>query len=154
MDFGDRFYLGKKFAPPNGPMTGTSDEDLFPYLDENTGNWNKLPDDVYEVSIKAPMGVVFEENKPGLSAGLYVAEIVEDMNAAKSGELFVGDKLIACTAIKVMGAKWERFLVDTTKLDFETCMSALQSNKAQFGAKDIIMHVKREPVAAASASAP
>ena len=50
----------------------------------------------YEVRIKKPLGLVLEEDKTGK---IFVAEILEDSNAARAGLINVGDQLLATSAM-------------------------------------------------------
>lgn len=81
-----------------------------------------LPKGVYEVALPRPLGIAFEEVTPG--CGVLVDYVVEDGNAAASGKIEPGDVLIAVTACKVFGARYERKLLPAKRLDFDTIMYA------------------------------
>lgn len=102
----------------------------------------QLPKGVYEVSLKKPLGIVFEEfdNKPGV----YVKELVEGGNAEKkAGSIQVDDVLIGITAVKVVGAKYERRLIPARKFDFDTMVGAIGSNEERFSCYDVVLMFER-----------
>ena len=69
---------------------------------------------------------------------------MEDSNAANSvAGIQVGDELVATTGVVVRGAKFERQLVPTQNLDFDTIMSAITSNEPKFGCEDVVLQLKR-----------
>jgi hypothetical protein len=80
-----------------------------------------LPKGVYEVKLNGPLGIVFEEIEQG--KGLFVKDLVEGGNAANQGTVELDDVLIGLTAVKVVGAKFERRLLPTWKFDFDTMVS-------------------------------
>ena len=51
------------------------------------------------VSLKSPLGIIFEEVEPGEKSGVVVASLVQGGNADKDGRILVGDKLIAVSAV-------------------------------------------------------
>ena len=97
----------------------------------------QFPPGVYEVGLTKPLGIVFEELNAG--QGVYVKELVEDGLAARQGRIQPGDVLIAVTAVKVIGAKWERRMLPARKFDFDTVVGAIQSNDFKFGCDDVIL---------------
>jgi hypothetical protein len=101
----------------------------------------QLPTGVYEVSLKKPLGIVFEEfdNKPGV----FVKELVESGNAKKSGMVQTNDVLIGITAVKVVGAKYERRLIPARKFDFDTMVGAIGSNEERFSCTDVVLMLER-----------
>ncbi|CAD7700041.1 unnamed protein product, partial [Ostreobium quekettii] len=50
----------------------------------------------YQVLLSKPLGIVLEEAN---SSGIYVAEVVEGGNAARSGQISVGDQLISTSGV-------------------------------------------------------
>ena len=84
------------------------------------------------------LGLVLEEKKEG---GIYVGEIVEDGNAAKTGLVNVGDELIATSGVVFnsttdyggvsvkSGEETVRLPVRTER--FDTVMAAIASNPSQ-----------------------
>eukprot|EP00968_Pinguiococcus_pyrenoidosus_P021503 scaffold2808_cov255-Pinguiococcus_pyrenoidosus.AAC.20 len=60
----------------------------------------------------------------------------------------VGDVLLACTGVKVVGAKYERPLVQADILDWDTIMSAIASNEEKYASEPRIA----EPPARAGCS--
>jgi hypothetical protein len=115
MEFGDSFYSGAE-AP--------------------------LPDGTYEVALKKPLGINFEENAyPKL--GVTVIGLVPDGNAERSGTIAVGDYLVGVTAIKFNGAKWERQMFNCKKWDFDTVVDAIMSNEEKFYCEDVILQFER-----------
>ena len=111
---------------------------------ETFGEPVPMNDGVYEVILKRPLGLVFEEVVPDLPKGVRVCEVLEGGNAANCGTpIGVGDELVAATGVKIQGAKWERQLVGTQTLDFDTIMSCIGSNEERWGCKDVVLHLKR-----------
>jgi hypothetical protein len=100
-----------------------------------------LPAGVREVSLTKPLGIVFEEIDTG--RGLYVQDLVEDGNAARSGQVQVNDVLVGMTATKVVGAKFERRLIPARKFDFDTMVGAVQSNAGRWGCSDVVLLLER-----------
>ena len=101
------------------------------------------------VRLRRPLGIVFEEVVPGEAQGVVVADLVENSNAWKDGRVCVGDKLLKCSAVIFGGqsslvtvgtgsqfTNWERELVPCTKMDFDTIMSAIESNSGRLGYTD------------------
>ena len=85
---------------------------MAPFPDEDREQYPEmfnLPKGVYEVAIERPLGIAFEEVEPG--RGVLVEYLVEGSNAERSGAIKPGDILIATTAVKVIGAKWEVRLI-------------------------------------------
>ena len=92
----------------------------------------------YTINILRPLGLVLEEKKEG---GIYVGEIVEDGNAAKTGLVNVGDELIATSGVVFnsttdyggvsvpRGEETVRMPVRTER--FDTVMAAIASNPSQ-----------------------
>ena len=101
----------------------------------------QLPKGVYEVSLKKPLGIVFEEfeNQPGV----FVKELVEGGNAEQEGTIQTGDVLIGITAVKVVGAKYERRLIPARKFDFDTMVGAIGSNEERFACNDVVLMFER-----------
>eukprot|EP00908_Phaeocystis_cordata_P023893 Transcript_6347.p2 GENE.Transcript_6347~~Transcript_6347.p2 ORF type:complete len:194 (-),score=46.52 Transcript_6347:95-676(-) len=108
------------------------------------------------VRLRRPLGIVFEEVVPGEAQGVVVADLVENSNAWKDGRVFVGDKLLKCSAVIFGGqsslvtvgtgsqfTNWERELVPCTKMDFDTIMSAIESNSGRLGYTDVVLVLER-----------
>ena len=100
-----------------------------------------LPKGVYEISTVKPLGIVFEEIEVG--RGVYVVDIVEGGNADIQGIVQKGDILIGVTAIKVVGAKWERRLIPAKDLSFDTVVDAIGSNEMKWGCDDVVLQFER-----------
>lgn len=134
MDFGDSFYRG-------------FDDWASEYPEEDRVNFPEyfvLPDGVFEVVLNKPLGIAFEEIDVG--RGVKVDYLVEGGNAELSGVIKPGDILLATTAIKVLGAKWERRILPCRNLDFDTIMGAIGSNEAKWHRdrkNDVIMQFQR-----------
>ena len=100
-----------------------------------------LPKGTYEVDLAKPLGIIFEEIEVG--KGLYVQDLVEGGNAEYSGKVKVGDNLVAITAIKVVGAKFERRLIPCRGFDFDTMVGAINSNDPKWGCDGVILLLER-----------
>jgi hypothetical protein len=100
-----------------------------------------LPKGVYEVSLTKPLGIVFEEIEQG--RGLYVQDLVEGGNAANSGKVQVGDVLVGITAVKIVGAKYERRIIPARRFDFDTMVGAVNSNDPKWGCSDVVLMLER-----------
>ena len=101
----------------------------------------QLPTGVYEVRLTKPLGIVFEEIDAG--RGLYVQELVEGGNAARQGTVKPNDVLIGITAVKIVGAKYERRLIPCRGFDFDTMVGAVESNNAKWSCDDVVMMFER-----------
>jgi hypothetical protein len=115
---------------------------VFPEEDRATyPDTFQLPMGVYEVALKKPLGIVFEEfdDKPGV----YVKELVVGGNAEKSGIVQAMDVLIGITAVKVVGAKYERRLIPARTFDFDTMVGAIGSNEERFACTDVVLMLER-----------
>jgi PDZ domain len=99
------------------------------------------PKGVYEVRLEKPLGIVFEEID--LGRGLYVQDLVEGGSAAQDGQVRIGDVLVGITAVKVVGAKYERRLIPARKFDFDTMVGAVSSNDARYQCNDVILALER-----------
>uniref|UniRef100_A0A7S3LAF4 PDZ domain-containing protein n=1 Tax=Amphora coffeiformis TaxID=265554 RepID=A0A7S3LAF4_9STRA len=100
-----------------------------------------LPKGVYEVALPKPLGIIFEEIDAG--RGLYVQDMVEDGNAALSGKIQVGDVLIGMTAVKIVGAKYERRMIPARNFDFDTMVGAVSSNVPKWQCNDVVLMFER-----------
>ena len=132
MDFGDSFYAGFDAWAAEYPQ---EDRDAYPEL-------FKLPKDCYEVILEKPLGIAFEENDDG---GVVVDYLVEGGNADKDGTIKPGDVLLATTAAMSIGPKFERKLIPSRYLDFDTIMGAIASNAPKFHKKrknDVILQAR------------
>merc|ERR1719331_1274410 len=132
MEFGKGFgsyYSGWEDWVKEYPQ---EDRDAYPEL-------FRLPEKCYEVEINKPLGIAFIENGDG---GVCVDYLVEDGNAAKSGIIQPGDVLLATTAAMGRDGKFERRVVPSRYLDFDTIMAAIGSNAPKFHKKrknDVIL---------------
>lgn len=100
-----------------------------------------LPKGTYELDLAKPLGIVFEEIEIG--KGLYVQELVEGGNADLSGKVQVGDNLVAISAVKIVGAKYERRLIPCRGFDFDTMVGAIGSNDPKWGCSGVILLLER-----------
>lgn len=100
-----------------------------------------IPKGVYEVSLTRPLGIVFEEIDAG--KGVYVQDLVEDGLAARQGKIQVGDILVGVTAVKIVGAKWERRMIPARRFDFDTTVAAIGSNEPKWGCNDVVLMFER-----------
>ena len=127
-NFGDVFYMGYEYAPPNG-LSG------------------ELPEGTFEVCLKKPCGIVFEEiGTPSDPKGVKVIDLVEGGNAEASGAVAVDDVLVGLSAVRFSGAKFERNMFPATKMDFDTVVEGIGSNKEEWKCKDVFLQFSR-PVA-------
>lgn len=110
------------------------DRELYPAM-------FKLPKGVYEVSLRRPCGILFEEIE--VNRGVYVQDLVEGGAAARQGVIQPGDVLIGLTAIQISGAKWERRMIPAKKFGFDLVVSAIGSNEPKWGCDDVILMVER-----------
>ena len=123
-NFGQVFYMGYEYAPPNGLGA-------------------KLPDGVYEVALPKPCGIVFEELDPNFARGVKVLELVAGGNAQKSGAVQAEDLLVGVSAVRFVGAKFERNMYDATKMDFDTVVDAIGSNEEKWNCNEVFLQFKR-----------
>ncbi|KAG7360635.1 hypothetical protein IV203_035734 [Nitzschia inconspicua] len=100
-----------------------------------------LPKGVYEVSLTRPLGIIFEEIEAG--KGIVVQDLVEDGLAARQGKIQQGDILVGITAVKIVGAKWERRLIPARTFDFDTVVGAIGSNEPKWGCNDVVLMFER-----------
>mmetsp|Transcript_121903 Transcript_121903/g.352008 ORF Transcript_121903/g.352008 Transcript_121903/m.352008 type:complete len:217 (+) Transcript_121903:47-697(+) len=100
-----------------------------------------LPKGVYEVSMTKPLGIVFEEIEAG--KGVFVQDLVEGGLAEIQGKVQKGDILVGVTAVKVVGAKYERRLIPARKFDFDTAVGAIGSNEPKWGCNDVVLMFER-----------
>lgn len=115
---------------------------VFPEEDRNAyPEVFSLPKGLYEVELGKPMGIVFEEIDIG--RGLYVKELAEGGKAAAEGTVKVGDVLVGITAVKVVGAKYERRMIPCRGFDFDTMVGAVQSNDTRYGCNSVLLMLQR-----------
>ncbi len=126
-----RFYKG--FNSFMKPFT-EDDRKTFPEI-------FTLPPGVYEVSMTKPLGIIFEEIEAG--KGVFVQDMVEGGLAETQGKIQVGDVLVGVTAVKIVGAKWERRLIPARRFDFDTTVGAIGSNELKWGCDDVILMFER-----------
>jgi hypothetical protein len=117
---------------------------MSPFPDEDRESYPEIftiPKGVYEVSMQKPLGILFEEMEIG--KGVYVMDLVEGGNAEREGKIQKGDVLIGVTAVKVIGAKWERRLLPAKDLSFDTVVNAIGSNEPKWGCEDVVLQFMR-----------
>jgi hypothetical protein len=138
LDFGKgqfRFYEGfDKWMEP----FPKEDREAYPSM-------FRLPTGVYETKLTAPLGIAFEERNEG---GVVVDYLVEGGSAELQGTIQPGDVLVGVSAVKVIGAKWERRLVPCHKWPLETVVGAIGSNQKKWGCQDVILQFTRKSDAA------
>eukprot|EP00593_Proboscia_inermis_P016244 CAMPEP_0171325598 /NCGR_PEP_ID=MMETSP0816-20121228/116907_1 /TAXON_ID=420281 /ORGANISM="Proboscia inermis, Strain CCAP1064/1" /LENGTH=218 /DNA_ID=CAMNT_0011824809 /DNA_START=496 /DNA_END=1152 /DNA_ORIENTATION=+ len=115
----------------------------FPQTDRDAmPEYFQIPEGAYEIIMNKPCGIVFEEMEIG--RGVKVTELVEGGNAAKLGDAIQpGDVLIGVTAVKNVGAKWERRLIPAINLSFDTVVAAIGSNEPRWGCSNVILMFAR-----------
>jgi hypothetical protein len=134
LNFGKgEFVFYKSFDAFMKPFT-QEDREAFPEV-------FNLPNGVFEVSLTKPLGIVFEEIDAG--KGILVQDLVEDGLAARQGMIQPGDILVGITAVKIVGAKWERRLIPSRKFDFDTVVGAIGSNEPKWGCNDVVLMFER-----------
>jgi hypothetical protein len=117
---------------------------MKPFPDEDRSAFPELfnlPKGLYEVALDKPLGIIFEEISIG--NGVYVKDLVEGGNAARSGKVKINDVLVGITATKIVGAKYERRLIPSRKFDFDTMVGAIGSNDAKYQCNDVILMFER-----------
>merc|ERR1711990_397695 len=90
-----------------------------------------------------PLGIAFIENDDG---GVAVDYLVEGGNADKAGVIKPGDVLLATTAAMGRDGKFERKVIPSRYLDFDTIMGAITSNEPKFNKRrknDVILQFAR-----------
>mmetsp|Transcript_2726 Transcript_2726/g.5086 ORF Transcript_2726/g.5086 Transcript_2726/m.5086 type:complete len:253 (-) Transcript_2726:181-939(-) len=126
-----RFY--KNFDSWMSPFP-QQDRDMYPEI-------FTFPKGVYEISMVKPLGIIFEEIQVG--KGVYVVDLVEGGNAERMGTIQRGDVLVGITAVKVIGAKWERRLIPAKDLSFDTVVGAIGSNDEKWSCEDVVLWFMR-----------
>jgi hypothetical protein len=135
---------GLNFGKGNFAFYKTFDAFMKPFTPEDREEFPEvfnLPKGVYEVSLTKPLGIVFEEIDAG--KGIVVKDLVEDGLAARQGMIQPGDVLVGITAVKIVGAKWERRLIPSRKFDFDTVVGAIGSNEPKWGCSDVVLMFER-----------
>ena len=97
----------------------------------------------YEIQLDKPLGIAFVEGDDG---GVVVDFLVEGGNAEESGVIKTGDVLLATTACMGRDGTFERKLIPSRYLDFDTIMAAIGSNEARFNKQrrnDVILQFAR-----------
>lgn len=120
------------------------DSFMKPFSQEDRGAFPEvfnLPKGVYEVVLTKPLGIIFEEIEAG--KGVFVQDLVEDGLAARQGKIQPGDVLVGVTAVKIVGAKWERRLIPARNFDFDTAVGAIGSNEPKWGCNDVVLMFER-----------
>ena len=134
--------FGKGFGSYYSGWTDFCNE--YPQVDRDTyPALFSLPDECYEIEINKPLGIAFIEGDDG---GVQVDYLVEGGNAELSGKIKPGDVLLATTACMGRDGKFERKLIASRYLDFDTIMSAIGSNEPKFSKKrknDVILQFAR-----------
>ena len=135
---------GLNFGKGSFSMYKNFDDFLKPFSDEDRQAFPEvfnLPKGVYEISLQKPLGIVFEEIEAG--NGVFVQELVEGGNAERSGKIQPGDVLVGITAVKIVGARWERRLIPARKFDFDTVVGAIGSNEEKWSCFDVVCMFER-----------
>ena len=135
---------GLNFGKGQFKFYSSFDEWMKPFPEEDRSEYPdvfNLPKGVYEVNLRRPLGIVFEEIE--LGKGLYVKELVEDGYAALEGSVQVNDVLVGITAVKIVGAKYERRMIPTRNFDFDTMVGAVSSNEPKWGCNGVVLLFER-----------
>ena len=64
-------------------------------------------------------------------------------NAAASGAVQAEDLLVGVSAVRFVGAKFERNMYDATKMDFDTVVDAIGSNEEKWNCNEVFLQFKR-----------
>ena len=109
-----------------------------------------LPEGCYEIKLTKPLGIAFEEGEsqpiPPFHGGVVVDYLVEGGNADKDGAIKPGDVLLATTACMGRDGTFERKVIPSRYLDFDTIMGAIGSNGPKFNKErknDVILQFAR-----------
>jgi len=135
---------GLNFGKGDFKFYRSFDSFMRPFTDEDKVAFPEvfnLPKGVYEVSMTKPLGIIFEEIEAG--EGVFVQDLVEGGLADVQGKIQPGDVLIGVTAVKVVGAKWERRLIPARKFDFDTTVGAIGSNEPKWSCNDVVLMFER-----------
>lgn len=136
---------GNSFGKGQFKFYKNFDSWMEPFTDEDRAAYPdvfNMPPGVYEVGLQKPLGIVFEEMESG--KGVYVLDLVEGGNAERMGDCIQkGDVLVGITAVKIVGAKWERRLIPARNFDFDTMVGAIGSNDPKWGCNDVICMFER-----------
>ncbi|CAJ1942288.1 unnamed protein product [Cylindrotheca closterium] len=127
------FAFYKSFDAFMKPFT-PEDREAFPEI-------FNIPKGIYEVSLTKPLGIIFEEIEIG--NGVFVQDFVEGGLAERQGKIQKGDILVAITAVKIVGAKYERRLIPARNFDFDTVVGAIGSNDQKWRCNDVILMFER-----------
>lgn len=131
---------GLNFGKGDFAFYRSFDSFLKPFSDEDREAFPEvfnIPKGVYEVSLTKPLGIIFEEIEAG--QGVFVQDFVEGGIAERQGKIQKGDILVGITAVKIVGAKWERRLIPARNFDFDTTVGAIMSNEAKWGCNDVVL---------------
>lgn len=93
------------------------------------------------MGLAKPLGIVFEEIEIG--KGVFVKDLVPGGSAESQGVIQPGDVLVGITAIKIVGAKWERRLIPARNFDFDTVVGAIESNEPKWDCYNVILMFER-----------
>ncbi|EFN59382.1 hypothetical protein CHLNCDRAFT_137860 [Chlorella variabilis] len=113
-----------------------------------------------KLTLRKPLGLVLaEREQPGGAAQVFVEEIVAGGNAAKDGQVQVGDVLTRCSAVLLKAGKegefqreghgqrpydnFEQVWFDCSGKKFDTVMAALGSNSERWGIFNIQLEFQR-----------
>lgn len=107
----------------------------------------QLPTGVIEVSLPKPLGLLLEEVEPG--RGVKVEGFVSDGNAERLASNLIqpGDVLVGITAVKIVGAKWERRMIPCRNFDYDAVVGAIISNDRKWGCEDVVLWLERPGLA-------
>ena len=136
---------GLSFGKGDFKFYRSFDDFMSPFPDDDRAAFPEifnLPAGVTEVRLPKPLGIVFEEIDAG--RGLVVQELVPGGNAAQSGaDIQPGDVLVGMTAVKIVGAKFERRMIPARNFDFDTMVGAVMSNDPKWGCSDVVLLLER-----------
>lgn len=135
---------GLNYGKGNFKFYSDFDEWMSVFPEEDKAQYPEiftLPKGLYEVKLTKPLGIIFEEIDFG--RGLYVQDLVEGGNADASGKVQVGDRLVGITAVKVVGAKYERRMIPCRGFAFDTMVGAIESNSPRYACEDVVLFLER-----------
>jgi hypothetical protein len=142
--------VGAEFGKGPFRFFRSFEEWMKPFPDEDRLAYPELfqlSTGVTEVSLPKPLGLLLEEVEPG--RGVKVEGFVPDGNAERlaADRIQIGDVLVGITAVKIVGARWERRMIPCRNFDYDAVVGAIRSNDRKWGCEDVVLWLERPGVA-------